>query len=227
HLSALRQKEHRVSPRLSGAALLLVVSFLLFFFLNPLASKGVPGLPRYTTMFSPLLAAGLVASSERRLSGRLRALPGTLFLVLFLANMGGRLEPPSMNLYPLAERSLAYEKLLSVQQASLDRLQELGQTMPTYYDHFAHYRLSYPETGWAAGPLESGTPVRITRNPTWRELTGMPDEFALLIEAEWLGGEELAAIERRATASPEWTVETEVFEEGEFTNRVLVVRRSP
>ena len=125
----------------------------------------------------------------------------------------------------LAERSLAYEKMLRVQQASFGRFEEVGRIMPAYYDHFAHYRLSYPETGWSDGPLLVGTPVYITPGEPWRDLENMPGEFVMLLEAEWLGGEHLADIKRRAGASPEWSVESEIFEDGEFRSEVIIVRR--
>ncbi len=54
----------------------------------------------------------------------------------------------------------------------------------------------------------------------------MPDRFAMMIEAPWLGGRELALIYQNAVDSPDWTVEAETFREGDFANHVIVVARA-
>lgn len=168
----------------------------------------------------------MVVASDSRLPGVYKTVPAAVFLILFLANLYGRVEPPSSNRYPLAERSLAYQKMLAVQRASFHRFEELARRMPAYYDHFTHYRIAHPETGWSGGPVMDGTPVGITPDRHWEDLANMPEEFVMLIEAEWLGGEQLAEIKLRALNSDAWDVQTEVFANGEFRNEVVVVRRA-
>ena len=246
-VAGLKQsREHGSDPRrqLFLVAVVSAVSYFAFFILNPLASSGVPSLPRYTTMLVPIVVVGLVAELERRLGRKGATVIGASLLMLFVANLGGRLDPPSHNQYALAERSLAYQQQLAVQTAAFERFEELARTMPTYYDHFAHFRFAYPQTGWSTGSPHDGTPVWITRDRPWRDMTNLPDRFAMLIEFEWLGGEELASIKRAAMASGDWRVEVEEFTErnspikwssssawipdnDEWASAEVVVERSP
>ena len=134
---------------------------------------------------------------------------------------------PSGNIFPLAERSLAYEELLSVQEEAFAHFEVVAQSTPSYYDHFAHFRFAYPQSGWATGVPPSGTPVWLGNRPELARLEGKPDRFVMLLETPWLGGFEIALLKERATQSPQWTVETERFEKGEFSNEVILVTRTP
>ena len=58
--------------------------------------------------------------------------------------------------YALAERSLAYRDLLTLQLEDVSLLAELARSMPVYYDYFGYYRFEYPELGYSDGPVESG-----------------------------------------------------------------------
>ena len=211
--------------RLFVATCALGVSYLAFFTLNPLVHRGVPSLPRYTTLLAPVLILGFLSEWGRRFGPRRAGTVACVMLVFFLVNVNGRLDPSSRNFYALAERSLVYEDFLEVQKAGFGRFEQLVGTMPTYYDHFAHYRLSYPETGWATAPGARGTPVWTSPDAHWREVVNLPDTFAMLIEGVWLGGQELMDIRSEILQSPEWSLETEVFSRGEFTSEVVIARR--
>ncbi|NNM34115.1 MAG: hypothetical protein HKO53_13660 [Gemmatimonadetes bacterium] len=208
------------------ATLVLVLSYLAFFCLNPLLTKGFAGIPRYTILFAPVLCASVVLGAhalwERRGGW---AASGSLAAV-FALNLYGGLEPENPgNIYPLAERSLAYEQLLGVQQQAMARFEELAARMPSVYDHYTHYRVTYPGVGWTGQAPADGTAAWLSPGRPWANLENRPDRFVMLLDAPWLGGRELLTMWERALESPDWDVSEERFEDGPFSNHVLVLSR--
>lgn len=213
----------RKARELMLSASSLVVGFALFFVLNPLVSKGVFALPRYTTMMSPLISSALVVGFWAIWRRRIALAASAAVALVFLLNMHGALAPRSHNSYPLAERSLAYEQLLDVQIEAFSAFAVLAGAMPAYYDHFAHFRFEYPQMGWASARPTAGMPVHTTPDFD-AELSDMPPEFALLIGGPGLGGRKLEALKRQAMDDPSWAVEVSDFTEGEFSNQIAIAR---
>ena len=109
------------------ATLVLVLSYLAFFCFNPLLTKGFSGLPRYTTLFAPVLCGSVVVGAHALWQSRGGWVASGLLAVVFVLNLHGGLEPENENnIYPLAERSLAYERLLGVQRQAMSRFEELA-----------------------------------------------------------------------------------------------------
>ncbi|MDH3223083.1 MAG: hypothetical protein OEO23_05155 [Gemmatimonadota bacterium] len=227
YLAGMRTKRLDASGRtVLVSTLVLVLSYLAFFCLNPLLTKGFAGIPRYTILFAPVLSAALVVGAHSLWPRRGGLWAGSTLLAVFALNLHGGLEPTTPgNIYPLAERSLAYERLLAVQREGMERFEELAAEMPSYYDHYTHYRLAYPDVGWSGGMPPGGTPAWLEPGRPWANLDNRPDRFVMLLDAPWLGGRELETMRERAAESPDWAVSEELFEDGPFYNRVVVLSR--
>ena len=227
YLAGMRAKRLDEAGRAAMvAALILVLSYLAFFCLNPLLTKGFAGIPRYTILFAPVLCAVVITGAQAVWTRRGGWAAAGGLAIVFVLNLHGGLEPENPgNIYPLAERSLAYERLLSVQQQGMARFEELATRMPSFYDHYTHYRLAYPDVGWSAGNAVQGTPAWLNPGRPWANLENRPDRFVMLLDAPWLGGRELLTMWERAVESPEWDVSEERFEDGPFTNHVLILSR--
>ena len=204
------------------AATALPITFLAFFLFNPIVTKGLTALPRYTTLFLPVVVVALAVGTHEIWPRRGSVAAMAIVTLLFALNIQGRLEPDSVNAYWQAERSLVYEDFLDVQQRAFAAFAVEAADTPSYYDHFRHFLIEYPETGWLDAEIPSGTNERL--EPLDEEdLPGLPDRFVMLIERLHSGG--LASIRDRAMSDPGYAVELQEFVNGEFTNQVVVVTR--
>lgn len=217
--------DHRQSAMLM-CGLFLPISFIYFFLLNPLVSRGYPALPRYTTLFLPLAVISFCISLSLIAKRRVVLSSGLAVVCVFALNLHGGLEPSSSNEFWTAQRSLKYEQMLEVQEEAFHAFAAHARSMPGIYDHFAHYRIEYPETGWVPeGGVPSGLDAYGRTDLSGHSLPELPDQFVMLIENQWLGGARLADIRDTALASPDYTVDIEEVRRGEFSNQVIVVTR--
>ncbi len=206
-------------------SLLYPISFIYFFLFSPLASRGVTGLPRYTTMFLPIVVVGLCVGTTMIIGRRKALLVCLAVACVFSLNLFGDFEPLSSNAFWMAERSLAYENLLDVQIEAFYLFAEQARTMPSLYDHFAHYRIKYPETGWIDTQILSGHNLNLEKDIGGDDLPDLPDEFVMLIEGNWLGGLQLQDIRDRARNNPDYSVDIIETKQGEFSSQVVIVTR--
>lgn len=209
--------------RLTGGCTATVVSTVVFYLLNPLATSGHALLTRYTVTLTPFLAV-LTTIALWHFRPRVAVAGVIAGGALFMVGMFGALSAPGPNNYSLSERDLSYEHHLTVQSRGIRELEQLAVTMPVLVDHFTYFRFAYPEMGWVSGdvPLDV-RPVFLDRQMAW-SLDAMPREFALLYEHPWLGGETLNELMVEAEASPLHSVEVFILRSGEFENFVAVVR---
>jgi hypothetical protein len=218
-----RRRERRVEPGTTLILWIALVSYWAFFALHPLVlSAGVPALPRYSVVVVPILSVLLV-----KLIADLRSRIGIavipLLILILLLNWFGTFNSPDGNFYTLSERSLSYSRHVRVQAAALSAFESIAQEMPTYYDHFTHYRFQYPEMGWSArGPID-GEPVYLHLEEFDNPSFEFPNEFAVLYEAPWLGGEVIGRIVDRAVEDPMRHVEDLVFKDGPFENHIYII----
>lgn len=201
---------------------LVLISSLAFVILNPLISQGIQFLPRYYLALVPALIAGVITFLAIK-SRPIAFIAVSILLLTFATNINGdfyryRDHP----YYALAERSLAYRDLMTLQMEDVAVLSELSQEMPVYYDYFAFYRLEYPELGYSDGPLESGVSIFHNRELADATLADMPSRFAFIFEYPVLGGEVLLNIWDEAKASGANVIET-ALSRGRFTVYVIEV----
>jgi hypothetical protein len=201
---------------------LVLISSLAFVILNPVISQGIQFLPRYYIALVPALIAGILTFLSIK-SRPIAFVAVAILLLAFATNINGDLyrfrDHPY---YALAERSLAYRDLLSLQQEDVSVLSELSQEMPVYYDYFAFYRLEYPELGYSDGPLASGVSLFHNRDLADATLADMPNRFAFMFEYPVLGGEVLRNIWDEAKASGATVSET-ALTSGPYTVYVIEV----
>lgn len=208
--------------RLVGGSTLVVVSTLAFYFFNPLVTAGHALLPRYTVTLAPALVVLFTTSMWVRRQ-RIASAGVAVGCVVLVAAAPGWLTPGGPNNYALSERDLAYESHLAVQQRAIRDLEVLASELPVYVDHFTYFRFKYPEMGWVDDQPMHMTPVHLSEDEM-HKIESMPDEFALLFEHPWLGGEILRSIWDAAASSGRHTVEVHPYESGGFENYVVVVR---
>jgi len=204
------------------AVLIGLLATVAFYLLNPLVTSGFELLPRYTVTLAPLLAI-LVTAGIHRAPPILRTSIGLGISGALLVMAFGWLTPNAGNNYAISERDLRYEDHLAVQMEAIGDLEQLGPTLPVFYDHFTYYRFKYPEMGWVDADSPNGTAVYLASPGTYT-LDSMPQEFAMLLERQWLGGDTLRALWREAHASSRHAIEVHLHEVGEFQNYVVVIQ---
>jgi hypothetical protein len=211
-----------VPQEASVMMLLSLISALALMFLFPLISRGYPSLPRhYVWLVPPLVAVILTFASAK--SQTLAVALASIVTLAFAVNLNGVFySHENYPYYTLAERSLAYRDLLSLQIEDVALITELSQKMPVYYDYAAFYRLEYPELGYSHGPLESGVSVFQNRMLSDVTMADLPDRFAFVFEFPILGGEILLRIWNEAKASGAKVTET-ALTRGPFTVYVIEV----
>lgn len=207
------------------ATLIGVACFYAVIFANPLISRGAPALPRYSVVVVPLLLIALSAALSHVTP---TAAPAVLVVVGagFLLNAYGVMYPFAGNTFALSERSLAYEDHLRSQQDGLDRIGDLGKRIPVFYDLFAHYRFAFLDIGWAEEAPGAGTSAYLEPRLDEVALDALPDRFAMLLEAAWLGGAELDRIWQLAQDDPSRAVDVEEYRSGPYVNYVVTVSRA-
>ena len=142
-------------------------------------------------------------------------------------NRNGDFYPDNnINNFPLIERSGAYVDLAQLQLTEIRALEELPANVPVFYDQPTAIKLSYPLLGYADGPLANGR--NIAREPTLRSgnLEDFPEDFYLLYEYPWLGGDILRTVWRQAEDDPGYEVQIQQLEVAQFRSRLIHVTSS-
>jgi hypothetical protein len=186
----------------------LLATFAGFFALNAVVTTGHFFIPRYFVMLvGPIMV--LLAITVSGLRPRIQVgLLGSLVLLSLIGVRGPLALGSGSPLAPTAERSLAFLDLLDDHRRGLDRLAKFGsEGTPVFHDHYASYAFSYPELGLHAGGVENATTVR---SGDWgSELGDLPDQFAMLVQLPFLGGERLLRVRRLAESDEGYQVTIE------------------
>jgi hypothetical protein len=190
-------------PVLISAALVVLAFVGFFFVILPLTGKFFSVLPRYYTLVVPFMLLGLAAVAHRQRASAVAFGGLALLLVFSIANRNGSFYADNdLENFALIERSGAYVALLDLQQMGIQAVVALPDDVPVFYDQPVHYKLSYPQMGYAQGPIPGGhsifheTPFRDGR------LADFPAEFYMLYEYPWLGGEIIQSVREQALADP-------------------------
>ena len=112
------------------------------------------------------------------------------------------------------------------------QLQGTGRwLMPARLDRSSTHNLSttgsrYPLMGYAKGPLENGHSIRHEEPYKHGRLEDFPDEFYMLYEFPWLGGEIIRDVRDAAEADPTRRVAVVEITAGDFKSQLVHVTRS-
>jgi hypothetical protein len=125
--------------------------------------------------------------------------------------------------FALIERSGAYLDLLELQRKGTVALALAGQDVPIFYSHADHYRLSYPEMGYAEKRPMYGFNLKTDQPYAAGNLRDFPDSFVMLYEWNWLGGEVAKLVWEQALLDPSREVEERVISVGSFSSTLISV----
>jgi hypothetical protein len=226
-LAALFKKTHGTpSGRRAAISMLAVmISFLGFFSVLPLFG-GFPVIPRYYVQIAPFMLVSLFATLESRAGPSKTTAWLVGLLVYFLVNSNGRLYlNQDLNNFSLQERSGGYVGLLELHLKGIRELEGLGAVGPVFYAQPVHYRLHYPQMGYAAGPLPNGYCIFHEEPYRQGDLSDFPSDFHLLYEHPWLGGEIIRGVREQADANGDWEVESYPIVSGGFQSELIHIRR--
>lgn len=208
------------------AVSLLNSTFVAFFILNAVATAGYFFLPRYALLLLPgtFVLGSMWLSRIQALASRVVM---AVVLVGFMATARGPLAlGADTSLHPVAERSLAYTSLLADQRAGLDRLDELSETMPVFFDHYAMFGYKYPLLGHFDGVPPSNGATTFPETTLDRGLSAQPAEFALMYSVPILGGEWMEFIRNQASASSDYQVTEELIGSTQVSPlRIVIIKR--
>lgn len=205
----------------------MIVAFFLFYLALPLTGNALIVVPRYYVQIVPFVLIGLVVLANRRLSPAMVLIALLAFIGWSAINRNGDFYPDNnINNFPLIERSGAYVDLAQLQLTEIRALEELPANVPVFYDQPTAIKLSYPLLGYADGPLANGR--NIAREPTLRSgnLEDFPEDFYLLYEYPWLGGDILRTVWRQAEDDPGYEVQIQQLEVAQFRSRLIHVTSS-
>ena len=215
------------SPRQDTFTLmsLVLISVVAFVLLNPAVTNGIPILPRYYIAILPAVIAGLLTVLMSR-SRAVAIVAASVLVIAFTINSYGVFYPYKDHAtHALAERSLAYRDLLTLQVEDVALLAEMARSMPVYYDYFGYYRYEYPELGYSDGALESGVSVYHHPELARATLAELPATFAFVYEYPVLGGDVLLRIWEEARAAGAEVTET-ALTQGPYTVYVVQVNQT-
>ncbi len=207
------------------SAALVVLAFMIFFFVAlPLTGKFLSVLPRYYTAVIPFIVLGL-ATIAHRMQARTAAFVGLAVILAFsIANRNGDFYADNDHEnFALIERSGAYVDLLELQRMGIDALTVAATDQPAFYSHPDHYRLSYPEMGYAAQRLQDGHNLKTDLPYSAGDLADYPDTFVMLHDWNWLGGEVVKLVWNQALADPNRRVEERTISVGTFESTLVFV----
>jgi hypothetical protein len=203
----------------------VMISFLGFFVVLPIVGD-FPVLIRYYVQITPFILVGLFATMESRLGPSKTTGWLVCLLVYFLVNSNGRFYPAQdLNDFSVQERSGGYVDLLELHQKGIRELEDIEAGYPVYYSQPVHYRLHYPQMGYAKGPLSNG--YCIIHEEPYRQgrLSDFPPEFFMLYDYAWLGGEIIRDVREQAEADGDWIVESYPIVSGGFRSELIHIRR--
>jgi hypothetical protein len=116
--------------------------------------------------------------------------------MLFFVNADGRLYPRDVdtegpgNDPALTERSNAYERLYRLQREAIAYLETLPPGAQVYYGHYEHYLFTFPQLGFASGPLDGGRSLSLV-DLDESQLGRVTPCVHLLTNYPWLGGQKM------------------------------------
>ena len=170
----------------------------------------------------------------RRTGGRLprpAVLSFALLSVFFALNRGGRFYPPDIdtegpgNDFALTERSHAYLRLTTIQKEAMAYLETLPEGTRVYYGHYEHYLFTYPELGYASGPLSNGHNLSLE---SLTEVLQGPTPLTclyVLYNYPWLGGEKMRELFQFADAETDLSREdVREFRDGRYLISLTRIR---
>lgn len=205
----------------------LVGSFLCFFLALPFLSTA-PVLPRYYVQIVPFMLIALFSATEKRFGDRITGIVVVLVMGFFVLNSNGRFYADNtLNNFAMLERSGAYVGLLELQQEGIRVLENLETDEPVFYAQPEHYKFSYPLMGYSTGPLKTGRAIGLQEPYKSGRLEDFPDNFYMLYEFPWLGGEIIRRVRGQAEADPSRQVEVTPIVVGNFRSELLHVTRYP
>jgi uncharacterized membrane protein YhaH (DUF805 family) len=182
----------------------LTLAFMGFYLLVPVIGKSSSVLPRYYLQVVPFASLALVALLRRRVTDKTIILLLVLVSIWSFANRIGNFYPDNnINNFALIERSDAYRSLLELEREGIRALESVPRDIPVFYDQPAHFKLSYPLMGYANGPLSNGHSIRHESPYRDGDLADYPDEFYMLLEYGWLGGEIIKSVWQQADSDPD------------------------
>jgi len=204
----------------------LIAAFLCFYLAVPLVEGQTVVNPRYYVQIVPFALFGTVAALRQQRRYQMVAFVLILSLTWSVANRNGDFYPDnSINNFGLIERSGAYVDLLGLQLAEMRALQQLPGNVPKFYDQSTHLRFKYPLMGYADGALPNGYFVLGDDQTKDGRLENFPDDFYMMYEYPWLGGEAFRAILRQAEADSSVSVTVTEISYGDFTSQLVRVQK--
>jgi hypothetical protein len=221
--------------RVLGISGVLIACFLAFFFLVlPVAVDFTIVLPRYYVMILPFLLLWMGFTAQRVLRNLMPAPALTLFVFLCamsIMNSNGRFYPSDVNTegpgndFPLTERSNAYVRLNRIQERAIGYLETMPEDVTLYYGHYEHYLFTYPQLGYASGPLSGGHNLYLEDIDESILRDTERGCFYVLYNYPWLGGEKMLAFFAKADAGTSIVKETvREFREGNYVIRLIRIR---
>ena len=178
------------------------LALLGFYMLAPVSGV-VPVLARYFLPMLPFAGLAMVDSlcvflPQRVVRGGLCAV--SLF---FVANSGGMFYPRhQVNDFSIAQRSTEYREYLAAQQESVLYLPKLPRLALVLYGLFNHYMVQYAKMGYVQAPLSNGHCAGFESYWWSVRAKDFPDEFYMLIDNPYLGGDVLERLFRTAELNP-------------------------
>jgi hypothetical protein len=216
---------NRESRALLITTVMIMIGFVGFHFvLLPLAGNFFSVLPRYYAVLIPFLILGL-ASAAHQIGGRRLALGGLgLILVFSIANRNGDLYPDNdLENFALIERSGAYADLLELQREGIGALATAAADVPAFYTHVEHYRFTFPEMAYVDAKPPLGHNLNTDEPFSEGNLSDFPDDFVMLHEWNWLGGEVVKSVWEQALVDPRRRVEERSISVGAFASTLILV----
>lgn len=205
----------------------LNVTFFCFYLAVPLVKGAVVVNPRYYVQIVPFALFGIVAAARRRYTERAIVVVLLLAIGWFAANRNGEFYPDnSLNNFGLIERSGAYRDLLALQLAEMRAMEDLPDTVPVYYDQSTHLRFEYPLMGYAEGPLANGRYVLHDEQVMEGRLEDFPDEFFMMYQYPWMGGEIFRSILQQAEEDPAVEVSITEITSAQFRSQLVRVSKT-
>jgi hypothetical protein len=220
---------------LGYSGLLIILFLLLFFVALPVAIRFTIVLPRYYLVIVPFLLIWFGYSAKRLLSARLTSPAVVCFVtlsVLFALNANGTFYPLDIdtegaagNNFSLTERSNAYRRLLALEVEATRFVEELPDESPVYYGLYEHYLFSYPQLGYARGPLANGHRLSIESLEALQRTEPFPPCVYLLYNYAWLGGEHIRDLLIYASRTDALSSEiAREFRDGRYTIVLIRIR---
>ncbi len=222
--SGRRSRAGRELPEVEETTLQLIGVLLVVFLAFHLAAtmRGYTALPRYYTQVVPLLLAGLVIISKRRIGVGATVVMLITVLVLSIVNYRGDLYPRNdVPAFALIERSAAYLDLSAVQQRAAAALARLPGTEPVFLAGPMHYMTRYPEMGYVKETFERGQHIGLY--DLGSDLSGYPPSFYLHYESSALGGDQIKDLWEQAERDSRRRVEVSTLTAGRFRNYIIHV----